>query len=89
MCSTIAHFFLTPSQNQDTNSLIFNLFVICFTHGRNLEACFLIKNGQYLQTKKYSHHVLDETKKVVLNLIERVSIQFKKDQMWVEQSAWV
>ena len=79
---------MTPrSQTQDEKAITFNLFVISYTHGRDLESYFFEKDSFY--AKKHSHYIIDMAKKTVLNILETASIDFRRDQMWVEQSDWV
>ena len=75
----IEHFFITPShQNRSSENITFDLFVISFTHGKNLVYSF--------ETSEYIFYRAVAT---VLNIISKVSTDFKRDQMWAEQSEWV
>jgi hypothetical protein len=83
-----AHFFVAPCPiNQDEKIVTFDLFVISFTHGRDLDNYFFAKDSVY--AKKFSHHIFDQAKKTVIEILNKASIQFRRDQMWVEQSDWV
>ena len=48
---------------------------------------FFAKDSVY--AKKFSHHIFDQAKKTVIEILNKASIQFRRDQMWVEQSDWV
>ncbi len=79
------HFFITPHQNlnMDNNKEAFDLCVITFTKGRNLDYT------QGPSGQRLSDYIFDLAKSTLLDIIENASIDYVRDQLWVEQSDWV
>lgn len=80
------HFFITPHQSHtmDNKNEAFDLCVITFTQGRNLDYTQGPSVGQRL-----SDYIFDLAKSTLLDIIEKASIDYVRDQLWVEQSDWV
>lgn len=79
-------------KNEDESQVItLDLFVIVSATNNtlNLEKLFLEKKSDYFYTKKVSTFIMDECKKTILSIINMVSVDFRRDKMWEEQSDWV
>lgn len=73
------------------NEISFDTFVIVSATSNilNLDKVFFEKRLRYYCTKKVSTHIVDTCKETVLSLINLASNDFRRDQMWTEQSDWV
>lgn len=77
---------MIPNQGTQEQVKAFDLFVITYTHGKNLDICF--KKDSYFG-KKISDDIFDSAKLTVVEMLKTVSKDFLTDQMWLEQSEWV
>ena len=88
LCFIAAHYFMTPcKQKHDEKVTTFLLSIIVFTNGRQLEDYFFEEGNPY--AKKITHHIFDVTKMTILNILKKASIDYRRDQFFVEQSDWV
>lgn len=83
-----AHFFLVPCIG---NEITFDLFIIVSARDNilKMDKVFLEKKSRYYCTKSVFGTIFDACKETVLSLVNMVSVDFRRDQLWVEQSDWV
>ena len=91
--STEVHFFLVPSTGNGSavTDIAFDLFIIVSAVNNilNVDQAFFEQKSRYYQAKKVVNNIYDASKKTVLSIINMASVDFRRDQMWEEQSDWV
>jgi len=81
------NFFILPNSVQFRDNkrvTTFDLYVLCFTQGLNLETYFFQKGSHY--ATKQSQYIVDQAKATVLDLLNKASIECRREQLWTKYS---